>query len=114
MRRFDKNENIRKVNLLAEQRYLQSKGSISDFRFKDDELRDEIKNFIKNYSLIKDIEVSIEHMDDKTMLGMMEKWSNAYNKNGYTPPLNIKANELYKKAIQMNEGTIECPSVYMN
>jgi hypothetical protein len=53
-------------------------------------------------------------MDDKTMLGMMEKWSNAYNKNRYTPPLNIKANELYKKAIQMNEGTIECPSVDMN
>jgi hypothetical protein len=30
MRRFDKNENIRKVNLLAEQRYLQSKGLISE------------------------------------------------------------------------------------
>jgi len=103
MRRFDKNENIRTANLLVEQRYLQSKGSISDFRIKDTELRDEIKNFIKNYSLIKDIDMSIEHMDDKTMMGMMEKWSNAYNKNGYAPPLNKKAHELYKQAVQMNE-----------
>jgi hypothetical protein len=30
MRRFDKNENIRKANLLAEQRYLQSKGFITE------------------------------------------------------------------------------------
>jgi hypothetical protein len=30
MRRFDKNDNIRKANLLAEQRYLQSKGLINE------------------------------------------------------------------------------------
>ena len=30
MRRFDKNENIRKANLLAEQRYLQSKRLINE------------------------------------------------------------------------------------
>ena len=36
MRRFDKNENIRKANLLVEQRYLQSKGfgeSLNEFEF---------------------------------------------------------------------------------
>lgn len=31
MRRFDKNDNIRKANLLVEQRYLQSKGLVNEF-----------------------------------------------------------------------------------
>ena len=36
MRRFDKKNNIRKANLLAEQRYLQSKGLISENGFAGD------------------------------------------------------------------------------
>jgi hypothetical protein len=40
MRRFDKNENIRKANLLAEQRYLKSKGLISENDNEDWELED--------------------------------------------------------------------------
>jgi hypothetical protein len=49
MRRFDKNENIRKVNLLAEQRYLQSKRLINE---NEDNIEvvnnlDELKNKIQ-------------------------------------------------------------------
>jgi len=40
MRRFDKNENIRKANLLAEQRYLASKGLINENDSEDWELED--------------------------------------------------------------------------
>jgi len=40
MRRFDKNENIRKANLLAEQRYLASKGVINENDSEDWELED--------------------------------------------------------------------------
>jgi hypothetical protein len=35
MRRFDKNVNIEKANLLVEQRYLQSKGLINEGHFAD-------------------------------------------------------------------------------
>jgi hypothetical protein len=40
MRRFDKNENIRKANLLVEQRYLTSKGIINENYSEDWELED--------------------------------------------------------------------------
>jgi hypothetical protein len=40
MRRFDKKNNIIKVNLLAEQRYLQSKGLISENGFGGDDYGD--------------------------------------------------------------------------
>jgi hypothetical protein len=40
MRRFDKNENIRKANMLAEQRYLKSKGLVSENDSEDWELED--------------------------------------------------------------------------
>jgi hypothetical protein len=45
MRRFDKNENIRKANMLAEQRYLKSKGLISENDSEDWELEDRKKQY---------------------------------------------------------------------
>jgi hypothetical protein len=45
MRRFDKKDNIRKANLLAEQRYLQSKGLISENGYEDWELEDKKQQY---------------------------------------------------------------------
>lgn len=46
MRRFDKKHNIAKVNLLAEQRYLESKGLITEGVQKTDSDIDELANEI--------------------------------------------------------------------
>lgn len=44
MRRFDKNKNIMKVNLLAEQRYLESKGLIKEANDRNYEERQKLMN----------------------------------------------------------------------
>jgi hypothetical protein len=59
MRRFDKNENIRKVNLLVEQRHLQSKGLIYESII--------IENFINSYKLL--LELNFNDSPDEDLPG---------------------------------------------
>jgi hypothetical protein len=55
MRRFDKINNIIKVNLLAEQRYLQSKGLISENGFGGDEINEEFDYLANVTSKISEV-----------------------------------------------------------
>lgn len=60
MRRFDKKNNIIKVNLLAEQRYLQSKGLISENGFGGDDYGDiptgmNVDEYEKQQAILNDL-----------------------------------------------------------
>ena len=65
MRRFDKNENIKKANLLAEQRHLQSKGLISENDSEDTELESRRQEYDMNPEIEPDDLNRLDYNDDE-------------------------------------------------
>jgi hypothetical protein len=67
MRRFDKKKNIQKINLLSEQRYLQSKGLLKENNMFEEPMQqgpsneDYVKDFLNNFN---DMEVEISNDSD--------------------------------------------------
>ena len=77
MRRFDKKKNIQNANLLAEQRYLQSKGLLKENNMLEEPMQqgqsneDYVKDFLYNF---KEMETVIDS-DSDTLFAENIKWN---------------------------------------
>jgi hypothetical protein len=93
MRRFDKKDNIRKANLLAEQRYLQSKGLISENGYEDWELEDKKQQY--------GINPEIEPLDISYTDGIGENEINEPELNNGTSDLKLKFDRIFNEILSM-------------
>lgn len=64
MRRFDKTKNIKKINILAERRYLQSKGLLKEnYNIENLSNEDYVQNFLDNFYVgLDDIQYDLEKL----------------------------------------------------
>ena len=133
MRRFDKNENMRKANLLAEQRYLTSKGlinesydevtvnNIDENRFKhwkrqyEELLRNpQISNFVNNFKKYRDqalgnVEFEVKPAFSDVIVRFVDKDTPSTQGRGkYFDPKVNSSSELYESGqimFQYNDTT---------
>lgn len=102
MRRFDKNLNVLKANILAEQRYLQSKGLIKEEEFDGDNFEDKIKDILgKDYpTFVKELGDNIK---DK-------KFQNAIQSLANKAPISIKLMEPTAGDLRPTQSEIDVTS----